>query len=276
MLNFFGLKPLIGCVGIGLKVLILFFVVGTQLMFSQSRKINSESNESGQYTQNFDEVHQDTALVHSVTTFDNLKQIHQEEMRALTDSLLDAAKRKSVSGWVVHKSVWILVVATIISWIFTIVLIRQNSRLRNNLMLFKESNYNIPEISQGEVEIPQEDNSTATKNEPIEWLEKAKLIALEKLDDPVFCLESWSEAMGTGRRQFQRKLKASTGETATEYLHELRLQRARSLLDLEEKIPIRQLANAIGLRDVKYFSREFKKRYGMTPSQYQKKRDENK
>ncbi|WOO40913.1 helix-turn-helix transcriptional regulator [Rubellicoccus peritrichatus] len=57
------------------------------------------------------------------------------------------------------------------------------------------------------------------------------------------------------------------GQTAMEYLANLRIERARGLLE-EGVMTISEIAWSCGYRDPNYFSRLFKKRIGITPSQF--------
>jgi signal transduction histidine kinase/AraC-like DNA-binding protein len=100
------------------------------------------------------------------------------------------------------------------------------------------------------------------------WLSRLEAVALERIGEPKFNLDTLSEALGLSARQLQRRLKAATGLTATQYLQELRLRRARQVLEMGQAQSVKSLCETVGLRDVKYFSQEFKKRFGKPPSAY--------
>lgn len=57
------------------------------------------------------------------------------------------------------------------------------------------------------------------------------------------------------------------GEPPTAYLNNVRLQHARRLLR-EETLSIKEVAMTIGIRDANYFTRQFRRRFGKTPSEY--------
>lgn len=101
-----------------------------------------------------------------------------------------------------------------------------------------------------------------------DWLERLASAAAERLEDHNFTLNALSDALSISSRQLQRRLKAATGLTATQYLQEIRFQRARQLLISGQIQSVKTLAQSVGLRDVKYFSQEFKKRFGESPSEY--------
>lgn len=98
------------------------------------------------------------------------------------------------------------------------------------------------------------------------WLAAIEKAALERIADPHFNLETLSTAMGLSSRQMLRRLKGATGLTAAQYVQELRLQEARHLLAMGEMPTVKSLCEAVGLRDPKYFSRLYRKRFGKPPS----------
>mgnify|MGYP005857661087 CR=1 FL=1 len=63
--------------------------------------------------------------------------------------------------------------------------------------------------------------------------------------------------------------KKSLGKTFTEYLTGLRLKKAAELL-VKTNTPISGISDTVGYSDYSYFSKIFKKHYGMSPTQYRK------
>lgn len=61
--------------------------------------------------------------------------------------------------------------------------------------------------------------------------------------------------------------KSETGLTPTQYLKRLRMQKARTLLE-STFLSVKQICNQVGFTDDTYFSREFKKSYGVAPGRY--------
>ena len=70
------------------------------------------------------------------------------------------------------------------------------------------------------------------------------------------------------RRQFFRMTKQETGLTPNQFVQEIRLQKARQLLESKEKLSIKEITFAVGLQKPSYFSFLFKKRFGISPSEY--------
>lgn len=74
--------------------------------------------------------------------------------------------------------------------------------------------------------------------------------------------------MGMGRSAFFAKFKSLTGKSPNEYLHELRLSRAAELLSAGP-VTAAEVAYQVGMKTPQYFSTCFKKRFGVTPAQWQ-------
>lgn len=92
---------------------------------------------------------------------------------------------------------------------------------------------------------------------------------LANLSDPNLNIASVAQSFGFGPKQVQR-LFEKAGTTFTEYVLEHRLLMARSLLsspsNRQEKIG--SIAYGLGFGDLSYFNRCFRKRFGMTPSEW--------
>ena len=69
---------------------------------------------------------------------------------------------------------------------------------------------------------------------------------------------------------FRRRFKAQLGVSPKQYVLSLRLRKAKRLL-AEGWQSITGVAEACGFEDIAHFSRAFKGRYGLTPSEYRKK-----
>ncbi|TFH87203.1 helix-turn-helix domain-containing protein [Billgrantia azerbaijanica] len=75
---------------------------------------------------------------------------------------------------------------------------------------------------------------------------------------------------GLTERSFKRRFKAATGMTPMEYVHTLRLEEAKQLLECEDA-SIEAVAEQVGYADPSFFRRLFTRRVGLTPSQYRRR-----
>lgn len=72
--------------------------------------------------------------------------------------------------------------------------------------------------------------------------------------------------MDISRQHLTRRLKQMTGLTALQYLKEVRLKRAKYLLENKATTSVKAAALDNGYMDIKYFSRQFFQRFGQLPS----------
>lgn len=84
-------------------------------------------------------------------------------------------------------------------------------------------------------------------------------------------LDQIAENMYLSPFYISRIFKSETGDTPIHHLINIRLERAKELLEQGTNGSIQEVAAAVGYDDVYHFSKLFKKRYGVPPSQIRKK-----
>lgn len=82
-------------------------------------------------------------------------------------------------------------------------------------------------------------------------------------------LEVLAQAAGLSSFHFSRAFQQTTGLSPHRYLSQLRLDRARVLL-AHSDLPLTKLAAKVGYGDASYFTRTFKRQFGMTPIRYRR------
>lgn len=100
------------------------------------------------------------------------------------------------------------------------------------------------------------------------WLEKLQRTTLKNLSNYNCTAEFLSDKMGVSRRHLLRRMKVLLEITPTKYLKESRLQQAYIFLKNQTYDSVKTVCDKVGLRDVKYFSQQFKKRFDCLPSSY--------
>lgn len=80
-------------------------------------------------------------------------------------------------------------------------------------------------------------------------------------------MEGVAHALEVNHAHLSRSFKKETGRTMTHYLQMLRIEEAKQLLRTERK-SIEWIAGAVGFDDAAYFARVFKKREGISPTEY--------
>lgn len=75
---------------------------------------------------------------------------------------------------------------------------------------------------------------------------------------------------GLAESSFKRRFRQATGMPPLEYVHTLRLEEAKQMLESGDQ-PIEAIANEAGYEDAGFFSRLFRRKVNMTPAQYRKR-----
>lgn len=87
-------------------------------------------------------------------------------------------------------------------------------------------------------------------------------------------VEKMSETVGLSKPYLQKLFKLTTGTSPQTFLHDQRLEKARELLEGDWE-QIGQIGLKIGMPHESHFTRDFKKKYGLTPTAYRKQYHEN-
>lgn len=100
------------------------------------------------------------------------------------------------------------------------------------------------------------------------WLQSVEILALKELNNPQFSVQYLAEQVELSSRQFSRKIKLETGLTPNRYLREIRLQKAREMLEMGTTTTVKEVSEAVGFFKPRYFSDLFRERFGKLPSEY--------
>jgi len=102
------------------------------------------------------------------------------------------------------------------------------------------------------------------------FIERTMKFIEENFENPELNIDDIAIELGVSRSSFFKKLKSLTGIAPVDFIKEIRIQRAVQLIEAGES-NISQIAYTIGMNDPRYFSKCFKQKYGMTPSEYKEK-----
>lgn len=103
----------------------------------------------------------------------------------------------------------------------------------------------------------------------LENLRVAERYIMEHLDRPLPSLKELAHMCGTNEFKFKNGFKELFGMSAFQYQKRERLRKAHILIEHSNR-PILAIAKTVGFKKGNHFAREFKKRYGYTPSQLRK------
>jgi DNA-binding response OmpR family regulator len=138
-------------------------------------------------------------------------------------------------------------------------LIEQRKRLRNLL------SQHIGDTAQTRIIKESAGKSMSKMDE--RFLEKAKAVVEEHLSDTEFTVEQFASKMAMSRVQLHRKLKSLADITATEFIRDIRLNKAAELLK-DGELNVTQVSYEVGISSLSYFAKAFKEKFGVSPSEY--------
>lgn len=92
------------------------------------------------------------------------------------------------------------------------------------------------------------------------------------LDNHALDVNALAEKLNMSVRQFHRKLVALTGNTPGVFILNLKMQKAKLLLETKYELTIEDISERCGFEHASSFYHAFKKAFGITPSEYRKKR----
>lgn len=101
-----------------------------------------------------------------------------------------------------------------------------------------------------------------------DFLKKAVALVEAHLADTEYSVEAFSSDMCMSRMSLYRKMQAVTGLSPNEFIRDIRLKNAASILRRHPGMTATQVAARVGFATPKYFSKCFKEKFGASPSQY--------
>ncbi|MDQ0112060.1 response regulator transcription factor [Paenibacillus harenae] len=101
-------------------------------------------------------------------------------------------------------------------------------------------------------------------------IEQMKTI-LEQQYDKNFEMESIAETVGMSGSYLSRLFKQETGETLTDYLIRIRIEKAKQFMSDHPGLKNYEISQLVGYSDPVYFNKLFKKMVGVTPKDYKDK-----
>lgn len=76
-----------------------------------------------------------------------------------------------------------------------------------------------------------------------------------------------AQKLGLSPSRLRQLFSAELGSTPKSYIREVRLARARSLLE-HSVLSVKEVMAAVGFNDPSHFSKDYKRRFGIRPSKY--------
>ena len=113
-----------------------------------------------------------------------------------------------------------------------------------------------------------EGKSNAVKQVEVEQLKKARDILRKQLKAGI-SIKELSKMVGLNQNKLKLGFKQVFGRTINNTLIRMRLEKAK-LLIVANDLSIHEIAEEVGYQNKSFFTRKFKERYGMLPSEFRK------
>ena len=98
-----------------------------------------------------------------------------------------------------------------------------------------------------------------------EFLKRLIFAINDNISNPDFKVEDLAKAIYASRRQLERRVKQLENITPAQYIRQVRLEEAKKLITAGAYSNLQELAQRVGLRDARHFSKIFKSQYGFSP-----------
>jgi YesN/AraC family two-component response regulator len=99
------------------------------------------------------------------------------------------------------------------------------------------------------------------------FMDRLREVVREKMSNPKLKMDDLGDELGISRVQLYRKVKVLTGLSPVELLRQMRLERARTLLNSTTQT-VAEIAYEVGFGTPSYFTTCFKKQYGKLPMEF--------
>jgi YesN/AraC family two-component response regulator len=137
-------------------------------------------------------------------------------------------------------------------------LIQQRQRIRKLLERKIQTSHSV-------IQIDFEDSGITSMD--AQFLQKVIKIVKEHHADPQFNTKTFGQAIGLGRIQLNRKIKALTGQTTVSFIRTFRLNRAAELIK-KKSATVAEIAYDVGFNSPSYFTECFREYFGKLPSEF--------
>lgn len=103
------------------------------------------------------------------------------------------------------------------------------------------------------------------------FLEEVRAVIEARMADEAFCVEELARRVAHSRGHLHRRLKELAGESPSDLIRRMRLERAACLLESRAG-SVSRIAHAVGFKSAAHFSNRFHEHFGVRPSGYPESR----
>jgi AraC-like DNA-binding protein len=138
-----------------------------------------------------------------------------------------------------------------------------NVNIKINNLLNLNNTFKDTYSKQISIEVPE--MTFASEDEM--YLLKISQYVEEHISSPDLSITELSKKMNTSRGTLYNRILSLTGETPVEYIRSIKLKKAAMLLEKSD-MKISHIGYEVGFSNPNYFTRAFKAKYHVSPSQY--------
>jgi len=136
-------------------------------------------------------------------------------------------------------------------------------QVRINSLLKQRRNL-IDKYNSGEIPVPANGQFSELDEQ---FIQKTQQIIEDNLSNSELNVSALTRELGLSNSMLYRKITSLTGKAPVEYIRYIRLQNAATMLK-QEDVNVSEAAYANGFNDLSYFSKCFKKQFGVSPKHY--------
>jgi AraC-like DNA-binding protein len=224
------------------------------------------ASEALEYQKKYYEVHDSLLNVTRTRQIVELESRNELEKKEHAIQLLERDKE--------IQMLWanILVVALVLLGVLSVVIyyLQQVRERKNHIILnleIEQLTTQNNELSEKYKDVLASGNAKSIESGDQRLLKKAIDVVENNISDSLFGVEQMCRELGMSRTNLNRKIKAITGFPPSELIRNIRLRKAARLL-LGKADSVSQISMMVGFDDHSYFSKSFKKQFGVTPSEY--------
>jgi len=225
-----------------------------------------KSAEALDYLKKYYEVHDSILNVAKTRQIVELENKNELEKREHAIQLLQRDKE--------IKMLWANILFTILIFVGALAAVlyslQEQRDKKNRLML----NLEIDRLTAQQAELAQKykdilirADARTIESSDQRLFKRAVEVIENSMKDPSFGVEEMAKEIGMSRANLNRKIKAITGLPPSELIRNIRLRKAATLL-LHRADSVSQIGFIVGFDDHSYFSKLFKKQFGVPPSEY--------